>query len=433
MFEPAGACSECSRGGVMARITDVEVGDVRCFEGAQSARTRRITLLVGENGAGKSTFLGCYRTLAKFSNLHDLAEDNHFDEPPLQMGGFDSIARAGKTSFTVGGRFAEHCHDRVAFTFRAVDGQPVDRGMELRFRGASGVLHELDATVPAVPDVVLRLRSAGFSFDLLPGDVSFRSVSTWLSRYVRYGHLPFGGDLNRFRETRGRTDALSDADFLKCVSLLTKDLRFPDAHAVHAEALEPTLPPRQRRHAAAPDHFATGDESDQLAFLGEMGRKLGLWDAVHLDRRLDERGAQVSADTPSGRLNLVDLGCGARSLMAILSFIYRSAPETVLLFQQPEIHVHPRAQAGLAQWMAGSGRSFVIETHSDHFVDRFRICVMKETLAPDELSIVYFEPAADGTRSRMHSISVDSQGNLEGAPDGYRSFFLEETRSLLGF
>lgn len=74
----------------------------------------------------------------------------------------------------------------------------------------------------------------------------------------------------------------------------------------------------------------------------------------------------MSADTPSGRLNLVGLGCGARSLMAILSFIYRSAPETVLLLQQPEIHVHPRAQAGLAQWMAESGRSFVIETHSDH-------------------------------------------------------------------
>ena len=119
--------------------------------------------------------------------------------------------------------------------------------------------------------------------------------------------------------------------------------------------------------------------------------------------------------------------------MAILSFICGSAPETVLLLQQPEIHVHPRAQAGLAQWMAESGRSFVIETHSDHFVDRFRICVMKETLAPDELSIVYFEPTADGARSRMHCISVDPQGNLEGAPDGYRSFFLEETRSLLGF
>ena len=58
---------------------------------------------------------------------------------------------------------------------------------------------------------------------------------------------------------------------------------------------------------------------------------------------------------------------------------------------------------------------------------------MKELLAPDELSIVYFEPSEDGARSRMHSISVDQQGNLEGEPAGYRSFFLNETKSLLGF
>ena len=154
-MEPAGACSEGSRGGVMARITDVEIGDVRCFEGVQSARTRRITLLVGENGAGKSTFLGCYRTLAKLANLHDLAEDNHFDEAPFQMGGFDSIARAGKTSFTLGGSFAEHCHDRVAFTFQAVDGRPVDLGMDLRFRGMSRSLHDLQVTASVARNVVL--------------------------------------------------------------------------------------------------------------------------------------------------------------------------------------------------------------------------------------------------------------------------------------
>ena len=417
----------------MARITDVEIGDVRCFEGAQSARTRRITLLVGENGAGKSTFLGCYRTLAKLSNLHDLAEDNHFDEPPFQMGGFDSIARAGKTSFTLGGRFTEHCHDRVAFTFQAVNGRPIDRGMDLRFHGRSDVPQYLHVTTRATPDVLLRLQSAGFSFDLLPGEVSFDSVSTWLSRYVRYGYLPFDGNPKKLRKARGQTNAASEAGFAKFVSWLTKDFRFPSDGALRADALEPTLPPRRRQYDAAPDHLAASDEGKLVAFLGDTGEKLGLWSGVHVKRRLDKLGAQVFVDTPNGRFNLLDVGYGVHSLMVIFGFIYRSAPETVLLLQQPELHVHPRAQAALAQWMAESGRSFVIETHSDHFVDRFRICVMKGALAPDELSIIYFEPTADGTRSRMHSIAVDSQGNFEGAPDGYRAFFLEETRSLLGF
>ena len=417
----------------MARITDIEIGDVRCFDGTQSARTRRITLLVGENGAGKSTFLGCYRTLAKLANLHDLAEDNHFDEPPFHMGGFDSIVRRGKSAFTVGGTFADHCHDRVAFTFRAVDVRPVDRAMDLEFRGKDGTRRDLHITTPAAPDIVMRVQGAGRTFDLLRGEVSFLSVSTWLSRYVRHGHLPFAGNLDIFRDTRKPTGVDTTNDFLMFVSLLEKDLPFPDAHALQVATADPALPLRQRYYDAMPGHLATGDESELLAFLADMGQELGLWGAVHLDRRLDDHGAQVVVDTARGRFNLMDVGYGVHSLMAIFSFIYRSAPEAVLLIQQPEIHVHPRAQAALAQWMAESGRSFVIETHSDYFIDRLRICVMKELLAPDELSIVYFEPSEDGARSRMHSISVDQQGNLEGEPAGYRSFFLNETKSLLGF
>ena len=260
----------------MARITDVEVGDVRCFEGTQSARTRRITLLVGENGAGKSTFLGCYRALTKLSNLHDLAEENHFDEPPFPLGPFDAIARAGKTCFTVGGTFAEHCHDRIAFTFEADGGWPVDRAMEGRLRGMSGIPQDLRITTPRTPDVFLRLQSAGMTFDLLPGEISYRSVSTWLSRYVRHGHLPFAGDLSIFRrETRRRIDDESEAGFLRFVSLLTKDFRFPDAHALRAEGLEPMLPPRQRRYDAVPDHLAGRDEGELLAFLADMGKRSG--------------------------------------------------------------------------------------------------------------------------------------------------------------
>lgn len=417
----------------MARIDHLELGDVRCFTGVQSARVRRITLLVGENGAGKSTFLGCYKALAKLANLHDLAEVNHFDDPPFSMGAFDSIVRRGKTKFTVGGRFADHCHDSVAFVFGADARVPIDREVEVRFRGLDEVPRDLHITRPETPDVLLRLRESGFSFDFLPGELSFRSVSTWLSRYVRHGHLPFAGELTAFRrQAGGRVDSEREAGFLKVISLLSRELRFPDAGAFRVETVDPVLPPRRRRYADTPDHLVADDESELRAFLDATGRTLGLWTAVQVVRGPGDHGAQVLVDTPGGRFNLADVGYGVHSLLATFSAVHKSAPEAVLLLQQPEIHVHPRAQAALAQWMAESSRSFVIETHSDHFLDRFRICVMKGILAPEELSIVYFQPSEDGARSRLHAISVDAQGNLEGEPDGYRSFFLDETRSLLG-
>ena len=90
----------------MASIDRVELADVRCFEGVQSARVGRITLLVGENGTGKSTFLGCYHALARLAGFCYVDEINHFDAPPFRMGGFDSVVCRGKTGFTVGGEFA---------------------------------------------------------------------------------------------------------------------------------------------------------------------------------------------------------------------------------------------------------------------------------------------------------------------------------------
>ena len=47
----------------MNHPTSLTLENVRCFAGAQTGQIRRVTLLVGENSTGKSTFLDCYRAL----------------------------------------------------------------------------------------------------------------------------------------------------------------------------------------------------------------------------------------------------------------------------------------------------------------------------------------------------------------------------------
>ena len=79
----------------MSALTSLSLTNVRCFEGTQQARLPRITVLVGDNSAGKSTFLGSFRALAKLTSLDDLNDENHFDEPPFGMGSFATIARSG--------------------------------------------------------------------------------------------------------------------------------------------------------------------------------------------------------------------------------------------------------------------------------------------------------------------------------------------------
>ena len=73
----------------------------------------------------------------------------------------------------------------------------------------------------------------------------------------------------------------------------------------------------------------------------------------------------------------------------------------------------------------------MVETHSDHLIDRVRMDVRdgKSNLKTNDVSILYFERGDLDVNIR--SLQIDEDGNIVGAPDGYRSFFMEETaRSL---
>ena len=74
----------------------------------------------------------------------------------------------------------------------------------------------------------------------------------------------------------------------------------------------------------------------------------------------------------------------------------------------------------------------MVETHSDHLLDRVRMDVRdgKTSLGPGDISILFFE--RDGLEVRIHSLQLDENGNVLGAPDTYRRFFLEETRRSVG-
>ena len=77
--------------------------DVRCFRGEQRGSLRPITLLVGENSTGKTTFLGCYGVLQQVCSWWDRDIDDRldFNDEPFAMGSFRDIrqvqARSGRS------------------------------------------------------------------------------------------------------------------------------------------------------------------------------------------------------------------------------------------------------------------------------------------------------------------------------------------------
>lgn len=127
--------------------------------------------------------------------------------------------------------------------------------------------------------------------------------------------------------------------------------------------------------------------------------------------------------------NLIDVGYGVSQALPVLTELLRPDGPTMFLLQQPEVHLHPQAQAALGTLFcqtAAAGRQLIIETHSDYIIDRVRMDVRDGTtgLKPEDVSILYFEPGDQAVK--IHSIWIDEAGNIKDAPEGYRQFFTDE-------
>lgn len=410
----------------MNHPTSLTLDEVRCFSGARTGPIGRITVLVGDNGTGKSTFLGCYRAFAELTGFDDLRDRNYFDADPFRMGMFPDIARDGSEEFAVAGAFGGLRHESVRIAFG--DGgreYPEERSISIRPANASEPFRigRICGSREA-----WRLEGPGFRFELDAAEVSWRQMTTWLSLQVRHGQLPFHGELEELRKRIPGISADRQNAFAKLTDYLV-GLEFPTESA-RVVPLQPGPAERRRRYPTLPYAVDDGVLAERVA---AIGREVGLFSQVESSPPGPDGTREIRVRTPDGWRNLMDAGYGVQSVLPLLFAICGHGDDTAFLLQQPEVHIHPSAQAALATVMAASRQRFLIETHGDHFVDRFRICVMEGDLAPEDLRILHFAKAPDGRSSTIYGIGVDRNGNLEGEPREFRRFFLEEVDRLLGF
>ncbi len=437
----------------MRSVTELIVQDVRCFQGAQSGRLRPLTLLVGENSTGKSTFLGCYRILTQLLSSWSFDADKaDFNEEPFFMGSFRDIVRsrrgrAGRINeFKLGMTVSPRGRGKTPFqfwtTFVEQGSQPVVSSFRWEFQDA-GYLEMRPNT------------QGGTTFEIADGEVVTE---------LPFGHVRFSLDA-LLRGHRIPNDAHVVVDFLSTLFPNGKDKRFSFEMLPPAANLIPVAPLRSKpkrtydpvRETASSDgehvpmRMMRLDRTDKSNWemlhegLVEFGRQSGLFSDIRVKRhgRQMSDPFQLQVKVRGGyHANIMDVGYGISQSLPILVDVMaeedsrrRGRPSRTYLLQQPEVHLHPRGQAELASLFVQSftkrGSEFLIETHSDHIVDRVRISVRKGLLKADDVSILYFEPS--GNSVAIHNLTLDQDGNLIDVPVGYRDFFSTETDRLLGF
>jgi predicted ATPase len=133
-------------------------------------------------------------------------------------------------------------------------------------------------------------------------------------------------------------------------------------------------------------------------------------------------------------LNMTAVGVGVSQVLPVLVMGLASDPGSVLLLEQPELHLHPAMQQRLADFLLGCvrcGRQVIVETHSDHLVTRLRrrIAEDAEDLLVEQVGFVFTE-RLDG-RTSFRGLASNRFGGIDEWPAGFFDQGARDTQCLL--
>jgi predicted ATPase len=134
------------------------------------------------------------------------------------------------------------------------------------------------------------------------------------------------------------------------------------------------------------------------------------------------------------KVTLADVGFGVSQILPILVEGLRIKPNQTLILEQPEIHLHPKLQMRLADFfisMILSGRRILLETHSDHIINRIvrRIIENEENEIVSKTNILFFELVDKG--SKIRQVKIDGNCGIVNWPKGFFDQSAEEKKAII--
>ncbi|MBZ6249519.1 DUF3696 domain-containing protein [Streptomyces olivaceus] len=123
-----------------------------------------------------------------------------------------------------------------------------------------------------------------------------------------------------------------------------------------------------------------------------------------------------------------NVGFGLTYALPVVVACLSAAPDSLLLLENPEAHLHPKGQSRMAALLsatAATGAQLVVETHSDHVLNGVRIAVKRGVLQPSDAVVHYFR--GNGAGAQVITPRIDRDGMVEQWPEG---FFDEWDNSL---
>lgn len=115
-------------------------------------------------------------------------------------------------------------------------------------------------------------------------------------------------------------------------------------------------------------------------------------------------------------------GFGLTYTLPIIAAALSLSKNGLLLIENPEAHLHPFSQSRIGAFlamMAATGRQIFLETHSDHVINGIRLAIQKEILPHEKVFINFFQRRINDEKSEIIQIRPDKNGRLDRWPTGF--------------
>lgn len=432
------------------RLTSLSLRNFRAFEEA-TIRLAPITILVGPNNAGKSSIISALRVLSNTLGSVDPAtsllleelgsyKDAVFQHDTKRSIGFnvefELDSKFSSIDLTYGYRVQRR--EVILQQFRASEGQGATAEPVLRTAFTVSTGNQLIRELRGVPNVG-KAKAALMFVHFLPriGGFMMERLFRKLGPPTKIEAAATGqiGPANRLYLELNRS-------FVRLNRFLVS-LQYLGPFRESPFRLYPFTGERPSvlggtgsgaTDVLMSDYFRRGNKKGQLTSRVKTWLRRAQIAADLKVEALGDRHYQVQLSHPitGESSNLADVGFGASQVLPILVAGYDISEDSLLMIEQPEIHLHPKAQAELGDFFVDVYRrdvQVILETHSEHLILRLQTMVALGEIPKEDIIVHYVHPTPEG--KKIVTLSMNDKGIFEEKwPNGFFEERMTEAMNL---
>jgi len=408
----------------------------------QVVKLEEINFLVGENSTGKTSFL-------KLINLLSSSEfwyDYEFNNNEVELGYFEEIINKQTTDkfFRLGiekdsrhNEPGENEKFRIIFEFQELNSVPT--------------LSQIKVKVDNY-DVLVKFTKKQISYKTKPSNNSdyeewvndfdfpkafkilkFYKTSVPIYILIHFIEREISKSNDLFAGGRGLNNELLYTNYKWLAPIRAKAKRTYESYKIKFSPEGEHIPSILRQILTS----KSGKERTRIVnALESFGKDSNLFDKIDV-KELGKKNSspfEIIVKYKDLEIKLPNVGYGvSQSLPLIIEIL--SSKNTCFSIQQPEVHLHPKAQSAFGSFLFNAvnndSNKFIIETHSDFTINRFRYKLHTAKKEVDFNSkVLFFERGKNG--NSITKIEIEKNGTYsKKVPTSYRDFFIDEEIRLL--